>query len=70
MSLRDVVFNSPVIDNNAHRLLKEEHYKILPSEGVISRAQPDPTKDASHTLSGRRATRQLAEIYGLDPGAG
>ena len=69
MSLRDVVFGYPAIDNHAHPLLKEEHRQGLPFEGVISEAQSDAVKDAVHSLPGYRATRQLAELYGLDPGA-
>jgi hypothetical protein len=69
MSLRDVVFNYPAIDNHAHPLLKEEHRQSLPFEGVISEAQSDAIKDAVYSLPGYRATRQLAELYGLDPGA-
>ena len=70
MSLRDVVFNYPAIDNHAHPLLKEECRRNLPFEGVISEAQPDAVKDAIHSLPGYRAARQLAELYGLDPDAG
>ena len=69
MSLRDVVLNYPAIDNHAHPLLKEEHRQALPIEGAISEAQPDAIKDAVHSLPGYRATRQLAELYGLDPSA-
>jgi len=69
MNLRDVVFNYPAVDNHAHPLLREEHRQSLPFEGVITHAQPQPTKDAAHSLPGYRATRQLAELYGLDPGA-
>ena len=70
MSLRDVAFSYPVIDNHAHPLLKEECRRNLPFEGVISEAQPDAIKDAICSLPGYRATRQLAELYGLDPDAG
>ena len=69
MSLRDVVFNYPTIDNHAHPLLKQEFRQGLPFEGVISEAQSDAIKDAVHSLPGYRATRQLAELYGLDPDA-
>ena len=69
MSLRDVVSDYPAIDNHAHPLLKEERRQSLPFEGVISEAQSDAIKDAVHSLPGYRATRQLAELYGLDPGA-
>lgn len=69
MSLRDVVFNHPAIDNHAHPLLKEERRRSLPFEGVISEAGSDAMRDAVHSLPGYRATRQLAELYGLDPGA-
>ena len=70
MSLRDVVFNYPAIDNHAHPLLKEECRRNLPFEGVISEAQPDAVKDTIHSLPGYRAARQLAELYGLEPDAG
>lgn len=70
MSLRDVVFNYPAIDNHAHPLLKEECRRALHFEGVISEAQPNAIGDAVHSLPGYRATRQLAELYGLDPGTG
>ena len=69
MSLSDVVFNYPAIDNHAHPLLKEERRRSLPFEEAISEAQPNAIKDAVHSLPGYRATRQLAELYGLDPGA-
>ena len=67
MSLRDVVFNHPAIDNHAHPLLKEDCRRNLPFEGVISEAQPDAIKGAIRSLPGYRAARQLAELYGLDP---
>lgn len=69
-SLRDIVFNYPAIDNHAHPLLKEEHRKSLPFEGAISEARLNAIEDAVHSLPGYRATRQLAELYRLDPGAG
>ena len=69
MSLRDIVFNYPAIDNHAHPLLKEEHRRTLAFEGAISEAGPNAIQDAVHSLPGYRATRQLAELYGLDPGA-
>jgi len=69
LDLRDVVFGYPAIGNHAHPLLKEEHHQGLPFEGVISEAQSDTVKDAVHSLPGYRATRQPAELYGLDPGA-
>jgi hypothetical protein len=65
MSLKDVVFNSPAIDNHAHPLLKEERRQSLPFEGVIS----EVIKVAVYSTPGYRATRQLAELYGLDPDA-
>ena len=68
MSLKDVVFNYPAIDNHAHPLLKEERRQSLPFEQVISEAQSNAVKDAVHSLPGYRAARQLAELYGLDPG--
>jgi len=70
MNLKDVVSNFPAIDNHAHPLLKEECRRSLPFEGVISEARPNAIKDAVHSLPGYRATRQLAELYGLDSGAG
>ena len=69
MGLRDVVFNCPAVDNHAHPLLKEECRRALLFEGVISEARPNAIKDVVHSLPGYRATRQLAELYGLDPGA-
>ena len=69
MSLRDIVFNYPAIDNHAHPLLKEEHRRSIPFEGAISEAQPNAIEDAIHSLPGYRATRKLAELYGLDPDA-
>jgi len=70
MSLKGVVSNFPAIDNHSHPLLREEHRRSLPFEEVISEARPNAIKDAVHSLPGYRATRQLAELYGLDPGAG
>lgn len=69
-SLRDIVFNYPAIDNHAHPLLKEEYRQTLAFEGLISEARPNAIEDVVHSLPGYRATRQLAELYGLDPGAG
>ena len=69
MSLKDVVFNYPAIDNHAHPLLKEEHRHSLPFEEVISEAQPNAVKDVVYSLPGYRAARQLAELYGLEPDA-
>jgi hypothetical protein len=66
-SLRDIVFNYPTIDNHAHPLLKEEHRQSLPFEGLISEARPNAMGDVVHSLPGYRATRQLAELYGLNP---
>ena len=66
--LEDVVFNYPAIDNHAHPLLKEERRQSLPFEMVISEAQPNAIEDVVHSLPGYRAARQLAELYGLDPG--
>ena len=68
-SLRDIVFNYPAIDNHAHPLLKEEYRRSLAFEGLMSEARPNAIEDAAHSLPGYRATRQLAELYGLDPGA-
>lgn len=68
MSLKDVVFTYPTIDNHAHPLLKEGCRQSLPFENAISEAQPNAVKDTVHSLPGYRATRQLAELYGLDPG--
>lgn len=68
-SLRDTVFNHPAIDNHAHPLLKEEYRRSLAFEGSISRARPNGIEDVVHSLPGYRATRQLAELYGLDPDA-
>ena len=70
MSLKDVVYNYPAIDNHAHPLLKEEFRQSLPFEMVISEAQPNAIKDAVHSLPGYRAARQLAELYGLASGVG
>lgn len=67
MSLKDVVFDYPAIDNHAHPLLKEECRRNLPFEGVMSEAGPDAIRDAVHSLPGYRAARQLAELYGLNP---
>ena len=69
MSLRDVVFSCPTIDNHAHLLLKEELHRSLPFGGVNSEAQSDTVKDAVHSLPGYRAARQLAELYRLNPSA-
>ena len=69
MSLKDVVFNYPAIDNHAHPLLKEEHRHSLPFEEVVSEAQPNAVRDVVHSLPGYRAARQLVELYGLDPDA-
>jgi hypothetical protein len=70
MSLREIVFNHPAIDNHAHPLLREEHRHSLAFEGCISEARSDAIEDAIHSLPGYRAARQLAELYGLDPGVG
>jgi hypothetical protein len=69
-SLRYIVFNYPAIDNHAHPLLKEEYRQSLAFEGSISEARPDTIGEAVYSLPGYRATRQLAELYGLDPDVG
>ena len=67
MGLKEVVFDYPAIDNHAHPLLKEGCRQSLAFEGVISEAPPNAIEDAVHSLPGYRATRQLAELYGLGP---
>ena len=67
MNLKDIVFNYPAIDNHAHPLLKEEYRKSLAFEGIVLEARPNAFKDGVHSLPGYRATRQLAELYGLNP---
>jgi len=69
MSLRDVVFGYPAIDNHAHPLLKEEHRQDLPFEGVISEAQSNAAKDAVHSLPGYRATRGSITVIEAQTGA-
>ena len=69
MSLREVVFDYPAIDNHAHPLLKEEDRRSVPFEAAISEVQPNAIEDAIHSLPGYRAARKLAELYGLDPSA-
>ena len=57
MSLRDVVFSCPAIDNHTHPLLKEECCRNLPFEGVISGAQPD-ARDYPEQLDKHRSQLQ------------
>ena|ERR1700733_3978828 len=64
--LYETAFRFPAVDNHAHPLLKADHRESIPFEGLISEAQGDAlVKDAVHTLACRRATRQLAELFGV-----
>ena len=63
--LRRVAFTFPGIDNHAHSLLRAENRDDLIYEGLISEAEGDALKDAVQTLAAYRATRQLAELFGL-----
>jgi hypothetical protein len=70
MSLKDIAFNYPAIDNHAHPLCKPENFSAIPFEITISEAQGSAlTEDAIHTLACYRAIRQLADLYGLDKSA-
>jgi hypothetical protein len=70
MSLKDIVYRYPAIDNHAHPLLKEEHRSAIPFEGLISEAQGSALfEDSIHTLACYRATRELAEILELNDDA-
>jgi hypothetical protein len=67
-SLHKAVFTQPALDNHAHLLLRTDKRHLLPFEGVISEAKgPALIEDARHTLACSRATKQLAQLYGLDP---
>lgn len=64
MSLRDITFGYPAIDNHAHPLLKEVYRSEVNFDGLISEAQgPALAEDALHTLACYRATRQLGSLY-------
>ena len=63
--LRRVAFTFPAIDNHAHSLLRAESRGDPLYEGLISEAEDDALKDAVQTLAAYRATRQLAELFGL-----
>lgn len=63
--LRRVAFTFPGIDNHAHPLLRAENRDGLFYEGLISEAEGDALKDAVQTLPAYRATRHLAELFGL-----
>ena len=66
-SLCEAVFTQPAIDNHAHPLLRVDKRHFLPFEGLISEAEGSALiEDAHHTLACFRATKQLAELYGLD----
>lgn len=59
-------FGFPAIDNHAHPLLMAEQRDSVPFEGLISEALGDAlVKDAVQTLACYRATRQLAELFGM-----
>lgn len=65
-ALYETAFRFPAVDNHAHPLLRADHRESIPFEGLISEAQGDAlVKDAVHTLACRRATRQLAELFGV-----
>lgn len=65
MSLREIVFGYPAIDNHAHPLLKESKRSEFDFDAVISEAQgPALTEDAVHTLACYRATKDLQALYG------
>jgi hypothetical protein len=66
-TLYDAVFTQPAIDNHAHPLLRTEKRHFLPFEGLISEATGSALlEDARHTLACFRATKHLAQLYGLD----
>lgn len=67
MSLKDVIYGYPTIDNHAHPLCKAEHRSEFPLEGILSEAQGSAlTEDSIHTVAFYRGSRQLANLYGLD----
>lgn len=66
-SLYDAVFMQPAFDNHAHPLLRPEKRHLLPFEGLISEAKGLAlVDDAPYTLACFRATKHLAQLYGLD----
>lgn len=65
-SLKDIAYNYPAIDNHAHPICTAEHRSAFPFEGIVSEAQGLAlTEDSIHTLAFYRATRQLANLYGI-----
>ncbi|CAA7262582.1 unnamed protein product [Cyclocybe aegerita] len=68
-ALHHATSTQPAIDNHAHPILSASFRSNLPFEGVFSEADGEAlTRDAIHTLAGRRATKQLAKLYGLNDG--
>ncbi|KAH9477060.1 Protein fluG [Psilocybe cubensis] len=65
--LYKAAFTQPAIDNHAHPLLRVDARYKVPFEGLVSEADGDAlVEDAPNTLACMRATKQLAELYGLD----
>ncbi|KDR74123.1 hypothetical protein GALMADRAFT_71467 [Galerina marginata CBS 339.88] len=66
-SLFKAAFTQLAIDNHAHPLLREDMRDKLAFEGLISEAEGEAlTEDAVDTLACFRATKQLAQLFGLD----
>ncbi|KAJ3503636.1 hypothetical protein NLJ89_g8342 [Agrocybe chaxingu] len=68
-ALHHAAFTHPATDNHAHPILRAASRSRLLFEGVFSEASGQALmQDAIHTLAGRRATKQLAKLYGLNDG--
>jgi hypothetical protein len=65
MSLKEIAYTYPSIDNHTHPLLKDEHRSVYPLEAVVTEASGDALADTFHTIAFYRATRQLAELFDL-----
>jgi hypothetical protein len=66
-ALKYIVATYPAIDNHAHPLLDTSAEADSPFESLVSEAQGPAAAHAPYTLAAFRATRQLAELYDLDP---
>ncbi|KAI5781554.1 hypothetical protein EDC01DRAFT_694357 [Geopyxis carbonaria] len=67
--LENLIDTYPLIDNHAHPLLKdlEPHADEYQLESITSEAHGSSLQDTKHSLSHRRAVRQLAKLYDCEP---
>ncbi|KAI9751568.1 MAG: hypothetical protein M4579_006003 [Chaenotheca gracillima] len=62
-SLRDTIYQCPLIDNHAHNLLKWEEQEKYPLESITTEAGGNALQDTPHSLAHIRAVKQLSDFY-------